>query len=72
MKKKFKLENLDCANCAAKIEEKVKNIDGVDNASVSFMMQKLVIEADESVMDRVVSEAKSVIKAVEPDCTVVD
>ena len=51
MKKKFKLENLDCANCAAKIEEKVKHIDGVDNASVSFMMQKLVIEADESVMN---------------------
>lgn len=72
MKKKFKLENLDCANCAAKIEEKVKHIDGVDNASVSFMMQKLVIEADESVMNRVVNEAKSVIKAVESDCTVVD
>lgn len=71
MKKKFKLQNLDCANCAAKIEEKIKNIDGVKNASVSFMLQKLVIEAEGDDMERIVSEAKSVIKAVEPDCTLV-
>lgn len=71
MKKKYKLQNLDCANCAAKIEEKVKNIDGVKNASVSFMLQKLVIEADDSDMERIVSQARDVIKAVEPDCTLV-
>lgn len=72
MKKKFKLQNLDCANCAAKIEEKIKNIDGVKNASVSFMLQKLVIEAEgDDMEERIVSEAKSVIKAVEPDCTLV-
>lgn len=71
MKKKYKLQNLDCANCAAKIEEKVKNIDGVKNASVSFMLQKLVIEADDSDIERIVSQARDVIKAVEPDCTLV-
>ncbi len=69
MVKKFKLKNLDCANCAAKIETKIKSIEGVKNANVSFMLQKLSIEADESDMERVVSKAKDVIKAVEPDCT---
>lgn len=72
MKKKFKLQNLDCANCAAKIEERVKAINGVTDASVSFMLQKLVIEASENDMERIISEAKSIIKAVEPDCTVVE
>ena len=41
MKKKFKLQDLDCANCAAKMEEAIKKIDGVNDASVSFMMQKI-------------------------------
>ena len=45
MKKKFKLEDLDCANCAAKMEEAIKKIDGVNDASVSFMNQKLTIDA---------------------------
>ena len=46
MKKKFKLQDLDCANCAAKMEEAIKKIDGVTDASVSFMTQKLVLEAE--------------------------
>lgn len=72
MKKKFKLQNLDCANCAAKIEERVKAINGVTDASVSFILQKLVIEASENDMERIVSEAKGVIKAIEPDCILVE
>ena len=51
MKKKFKLTNLDCANCAAKMENAIKKIDGVRDANVSFMTQKMTIEADDSRFD---------------------
>lgn len=47
MKKKFKIE-VDCANCAAKMEEAVKKVSGVTDATVSFMTQKLAIEADDA------------------------
>ena len=57
MKKKFKLIDLDCANCAAKMEEAIKKIDGVTDASVSFMTQKMMIEADDAEFDRVLDEA---------------
>ena len=57
MKKKFKLIDLDCANCAAKMEEAIKNIDGVTDASVSFMTQNMMIEADDAEFDRVLDEA---------------
>lgn len=70
MRKVFKLENLDCANCAAKMEEAIKKIDGVQNASMRFMTQKLVIEADEANMDAVVDEAVKVCKKIEPDMTI--
>lgn len=71
MKKKFKLIDLDCANCAAKMEEAIKKIDGVTDASVSFMAQKMMIEADDAVFDQVVNEAVKCIAKVEPDCKVV-
>ena len=68
MKKKFKLENLDCANCAAKMEEAIKKIDGVNDASVSFMMQKMTVEIDSDQPNAVLAEIKKVCKKVEPDC----
>ncbi len=70
MRKVFKLENLDCANCAAKMEEAIKKINGVQNASMRFMTQKLVIEADEANMDAVLDEAVKVCKKIEPDMTI--
>ena len=68
MKKKFKLTDLDCANCAAKMEDAIKKIDGVTDANVSFMMQKMTIEADESRFDDIMKEVVDVCKKVEPDC----
>ena len=47
MKKKFKLEDLDCANCAAKMEEAIKKIGGVRDANVSFLAQKMTIDAED-------------------------
>ncbi len=70
MKKKFKLQDLDCANCAAKMEEAIKKIDGVNDASVSFMMQKMTIDADDVRFDEIVKEAVAICAKVEPDCKV--
>ena len=70
MKKKFKLTNLDCANCAAKMENAIKKIDGVRDANVSFMTQKMTIEADDSRFDEIMEEVQYVCRKVEPDCTI--
>lgn len=71
MKKTFKMIDLDCANCAAKMEQAIKKLDGVQNATVSFMTQKLTIEADDAKFDEVVKKAVDCCKKVEPDCTIV-
>lgn len=72
MKKVYELENLDCANCAAKMERKILKIDGVQSASVNFMMQKLSIEANESGFDEIMEKVVKVCKKVEPDCKILD
>ena len=70
MKKKFKLTDLDCANCAAKMEDAIKKLDGVNDASVSFMMQKMTIDADYARFDEIMKEVVEVCKKVEPDCII--
>lgn len=71
MRKTFKLQDLDCANCAAKMEKGIKNIDGVQNATVSFMTQRLTLEADDSRFDSIIDEADRICRKIEPDCTIV-
>ena len=71
MKKTFKMIDLDCANCAAKMEAAIKKIDGVQDSTVSFMTQKLTIQADDARFDAVVQEAVKACKKVEPDCEIV-
>ncbi|MDD3243671.1 MAG: cation transporter [Eubacteriales bacterium] len=71
MRKTYRLEELDCANCAAKMETAIGKIDGVQNVSVVFMTQKLVLEADEKRFDEILREVKAVIARVEADCRVV-
>ena len=70
MKKKFKLQDLDCANCAAKMEEAIKKSEGVSDATVSFMTQKMTIEADDGRFDEIMKEVVSVCRKVEPDCVI--
>ena len=70
MKKKFKLTDLDCANCAAKMEDAIKKLDGVNDACVSFMMQKMTIDADDARFDEIMKEVVEVCKKVEPDCII--
>ena len=71
MKKNFKLEGLDCANCAAKIEKNVRKLDGVKDATVSFFAQRLVLEADDEKFDEIVKEVAALVHRVDPDCTMV-
>ena len=59
---------VDCANCAAKVEAAVKKIDGVNDATVNFMAQKLVLDADDARFDEILKEVEAVAKKVEPDC----
>ena len=69
MKKTFKLIDLDCANCAAKMEAAIKKLPGVTDATVSFLTQKMTVEADD--LDAVMKDVVKCIKKVEPDCEVV-
>lgn len=70
MKKKFKLEDLDCANCAAKMEEAIKKIPGVNDANVSFMTQKMMVDAADDRFDEIMQEVVAVCAKVEPDCRI--
>lgn len=70
MKKTFKLEGLDCANCVAKIENAVKAIDGVTSAMVNFATTKMVIEGDDSKFDEIIKAVNDIIKRLEPNVIV--
>ena len=70
MKKRFYLSDLDCAHCAAKMEDAIRKIDGVHSASVNFLSQKLSIDADDARFDGIMREVVAVCKKVEPDCVI--
>ena len=70
MKKNYKLEDLDCANCAAKMERAVAKIDGVNSVSISFMSQRMAIEADDSRFEEIMDQVVKTCKKVEPDCKI--
>lgn len=70
MKKVFKLEDLDCANCAAKMERAVAKLDGVDSVSVSFMAQRMAIEAGEARFDEIMERVEKACRKIEPDCRI--
>ena len=71
MKKTFRLEDLDCANCAAKMQNAIEKLDGVKSVSISFMTQRMTLEADDADFEDVLKAAQNVIKKIEPDCTIV-
>ncbi len=71
MKKTYALDELDCANCGLKMEEAVRKIEGVKSVNISFMTQKITLEADDADFDRVLKEAVKACKKVEPDCHIV-
>lgn len=71
MKKTFELEDLDCANCAAKMAEGIRKIEGVTFADVNFLTQKMTVEADDAEFDSIMKKAVKVCRRVEPDCRII-
>ena len=71
MKKVFRLEELDCANCAAKMERAINEIPGVKKATISFMTQKLTLDAEDEKFMEILEEAAKICKKAEPDCKIV-
>lgn len=70
MKKTFRLTDLDCANCAQKMEDAIKKIDGVEDASVSFLTQKLTLSAEDEKFDAILKKAVKACRKIEPDCEI--
>lgn len=70
MKKTFKMMDLDCAHCAAKMEEAIRKLDGVKQVNINFLTQKLTLEADEEKFETILMEAAKACKKVDPDCEV--
>jgi copper chaperone CopZ len=71
MKKTFDLIDLDCANCARKMEDAIKKLDGVADATVSFLTQKMTVDADDDRFDAIMKQVVKCVRRVEPDCEVV-
>lgn len=71
MKKVIRMINLECAHCAAKMEEQIAKLDGVNSVTISFMTQKMTLDCDESKILEIVLQAKKICRKIEPDCTLV-
>ena len=71
MKKKFRLEGLECANCAAKMEKAINELDGVKEATVNFVTTKLVIEAEDEKMTEIIKSTEKIVKNIEPDTVMI-
>ena len=67
MKIKCKIKGIDCANCAAELERKIQKIDGVDEASISFMTEKIIVECKEELKEKVLEDIRKTVKKEEPD-----
>ena len=70
MKKTFKLIDLDCANCAAKMEDAIRSLSHVQSVSINFLTQKMVLEAEDQWFDQVIEQAVKCCKKIDPDCTI--
>lgn len=68
MKKVLRMQDLECANCAAKMEDKIRRLDGVNSVTVSFLMQTMTLDADDAKWDSVVKQAATICRKIEPDC----
>lgn len=71
MRKVFKMKNLDCANCASKIEEAISKIEGVESATVAFMTQRLTITCDEKKLDEIIEKAEKACKKIDDEVCII-
>ena len=70
MKKVYRMQNLDCANCAAKMERAIRKLDGVREVTISFMAQRMTLECDEARLPEILKQAQACISKFEPDCRI--
>lgn len=71
MTKTFKMVDLDCANCARKMEDAIRKLDGVTEVHVNFLTQKMILTAEDGRFEEIVKEAVRCVRRVDPDCQVV-
>lgn len=71
MKKTYALEDLECAHCAAKMEEAIRKLDGVNSVTVSYIAQKFVLDAEDDRFEEILKEAVKICRKVEPDCRII-
>ena len=71
MRKVFKMEDLECANCAAKMQDAIAKIDGVNSVNISFMTQKLTLDAEDERFDAILDAAQKALSKLEKDCVIV-
>ena len=70
MHRSLKIQNLGCANCAAKMENDINKLDGVSKASISFMTQRLTLDADDTRFDDIINECDRICKKYEPETSI--
>lgn len=70
MRKVFKLDQIDCAVCAGKLEDAIKKLDGVEDAKINFLTQKLTLVADDADFDTVLDAVVKLTASIEPDCEI--
>ena len=68
MKKRYTIEDLCCANCAAKMEAGIRKIEGVNSATINFLTQKLTLDAEDERLESILDQAEAIIRKIEPDC----
>lgn len=71
IKKSYKMENLDCANCAAKMENQINKLEGVEKAVISFMTQRFTLECEEEKLEEILENAQKICESVDRDCKIV-
>lgn len=71
MKRSFKLQDLDCANCASKMEDDISKLEGVNSATISFMTSKLTLDTDDAAFEGALDQAQAICTKYEPDCIIV-
>ena len=71
MRKSFKLDEIDCANCARKLQDELAKLDGVEAVSVNFMTQKLTLSAADDCFDDVLDRVAALAAKIEPDCEII-
>ena len=71
MKRVYRMEALGCANCAAKMEDAIAKLEGVESASVNFMAGKLIIHAEDELFGAILEQAAKIVRKIEPGCTIV-